>query len=176
MLRHYLASLLIILFLTFLASCKVMPTEKVSKESAVDKAGEGEKSQSMNIPCFQCHSYERFRDPKIFPHDMHRDMGLHCTQCHVLKAHASNVLNRETCTSCHNLSLIKLSLSTMPAVFNHERHARLFGCNDCHLKLFRMKANSVKITMDEIFKGEFCGKCHNGKMAFAATDCGKCHK
>jgi c(7)-type cytochrome triheme protein len=30
--------------------------------------------------------------------------------------------------------------------------------------------------MDEIFKGEFCGKCHNGKMAFAATDCGKCHK
>ncbi|KJR40089.1 hypothetical protein MCHI_004013 [Candidatus Magnetoovum chiemensis] len=39
-----------------------------------------------------------------------------------------------------------------------------------------MKKGTVKITMNDINAGKQCGTCHNGKVAFATTDCAKCHK
>jgi c(7)-type cytochrome triheme protein len=51
-------------------------------------------------------------------------------------------------------------------------------CADCHNKeLFPdMKLGAVKITMKDIQAGKLCGKCHNGKGAFAIKDnCSRCH-
>jgi c(7)-type cytochrome triheme protein len=51
-------------------------------------------------------------------------------------------------------------------------------CKDCHNKgMFpQMKQGSVEITMDEIYAGNLCGVCHNGKRAFdAQTNCNRCH-
>ncbi|WP_321366720.1 c(7)-type cytochrome triheme domain-containing protein [uncultured Desulfuromusa sp.] len=53
-----------------------------------------------------------------------------------------------------------------------------FSCKDCHNKgMFpKMKQGTVKITMDQIYAGELCGKCHNGTTAFAAKkSCSRCH-
>ena len=52
-------------------------------------------------------------------------------------------------------------------------------CMECHNpETFpKMKQGTVEIKMAKIYAGELCGKCHNGKRAFAAkTSCTRCHK
>lgn len=59
--------------------------------------------------------------------------------------------------------------------FNHEFHTNAFSCKDCHTKVFKMKKGGNKMTMDAMYAGKFCGKCHDGKVATASTECAKCH-
>ena len=66
-------------------------------------------------------------------------------------------------------------------VFSHENHTEKQGmkCNECHPKLFKMKAGGDEVTMAAMKEGKFCGACHDGKKAFDASskdNCGKCHK
>lgn len=64
-------------------------------------------------------------------------------------------------------------------VFDGKNHADAgFKCLDCHSKIFKMKKGSTKMKMADINAGKFCGKCHNGKKAFASKDkdsCEICH-
>ena len=51
-------------------------------------------------------------------------------------------------------------------------------CSDCHNpEIFpKMKQGTVKITMNDLYAGKFCGRCHNGKKAFMIKDnCTRCH-
>ncbi|MBI3996245.1 MAG: cytochrome c3 family protein [Candidatus Omnitrophica bacterium] len=68
--------------------------------------------------------------------------------------------------------------TTPPAVFPHWIHRIRYRCYACHASLFEMKAGAVRITMDDIMAGKFCGVCHNGKTAWAVTfeTCARCHK
>lgn len=60
-------------------------------------------------------------------------------------------------------------------VFDGKNHLEAgMKCLDCHSKIFQMKKGSTAMSMDDIKKGKFCGKCHNGKKAFAANDAGNC--
>ncbi|MBI2987823.1 MAG: cytochrome c3 family protein [Deltaproteobacteria bacterium] len=66
--------------------------------------------------------------------------------------------------------------------FSHKFHvtAKKLQCPECHTKVFQMKkmAASKDMTMAKLNAGEFCGKCHDGKKAFAtkdAKDCSRCH-
>lgn len=57
------------------------------------------------------------------------------------------------------------------------RNAEL-TCSDCHNpEIFpKMKQGTVKITMDDLYAGKYCGRCHNGKKAFLVKDnCTRCH-
>lgn len=65
-----------------------------------------------------------------------------------------------------------------PATFPHWIHQMQFKCPTCHDALFKMKAGSSRISMSDILAGKFCGKCHNGKVAFAPTftACNRCHR
>lgn len=173
MLNKPTVHLLLVLFLLSFSSCNFVPQEADSSQAPVTRTGADK--NPVNLPCFKCHSYEDFQNQAVFPHAMHKDMGLHCNQCHIMKSHESMTLNGSTCNNCHNLTIMKLSLTSMPSSFNHESHAGMFGCSDCHRDTFNMKTNSVRITMDSINKGKFCGKCHNGKMAFPSTNCDACH-
>lgn len=66
-------------------------------------------------------------------------------------------------------------------IFTHQDHAQKdFSCITCHSGLFEMKALNVQknkdFTMDSLYKGKYCGACHNGKKAFASdTQCARCH-
>lgn len=66
-----------------------------------------------------------------------------------------------------------------PVEFSGTVHQQAgFSCKDCHnADMFpKMKQGTVEITMDKIYAGELCGKCHNGDTAFAAkTSCNRCH-
>ena len=133
--------------------------------------------KDSGLPCFQCHPYEKYAQDKagVFSHAKHRNLGVHCNQCHIIKEHKGSNVIKDACNTCHNLTGFTLASSGMPVTFSHQNHAKKAACNDCHPKLFLMKKGSTKLSMDEMYKGNSCGSCHNGKKAFASTDCTKCH-
>jgi c(7)-type cytochrome triheme protein len=64
-----------------------------------------------------------------------------------------------------------------PAVFPHWKHRSRLKCSTCHPALFQMKVGTAQITMDGIRDGQFCGKCHTGRIAWETgfETCGRCH-
>lgn len=79
-----------------------------------------------------------------------------------------------------NLLITRSSATTeKPSViFSHWRHRILYTCRVCHFELgFEMKVNTTEITEEGNKNGEFCGACHDGKVAFGHTEenCSKCH-
>ena len=62
-----------------------------------------------------------------------------------------------------------------PVVFPHWFHRIRFKCKVCHPDVFVMKAGANEISMIRIIKGEYCGKCHNGRIAWAPLYCDRCH-
>ena len=65
--------------------------------------------------------------------------------------------------------------TTGKVTFDGTKHAVAgMRCNDCHTKIFKMQKSEHK--MADMNAGKECGVCHNGKKAFAVTECAKCHK
>jgi c(7)-type cytochrome triheme protein len=64
-----------------------------------------------------------------------------------------------------------------PSIFPHWLHRINYRCDACHDSLFKMEKGSTPITMEMIDKGEACGACHNGTIAFGAdyVYCDRCH-
>jgi c(7)-type cytochrome triheme protein len=165
--------------LLLLGACNAVlpPAEsngRVEQEETAPSAEEGAKGLYA-LPCFGCHARERFEDQEVFPHDSHRAMGLHCSQCHLVEPHKAMTLRGETCRSCHNMGEITLARTAMPARFDHGLHAGMFSCSECHRDVFRMKAGADRMDMAAIYGGKYCGKCHNGTLASAPDTCTTCH-
>ncbi len=62
-------------------------------------------------------------------------------------------------------------------MFPHSIHTYWLSCNNCHPKIFLPEAGANPISMDEIFKGQWCGRCHD-KVAFPfwpRENCLRCH-
>lgn len=65
-------------------------------------------------------------------------------------------------------------------VFSHGKHLAkksprgtpAFSCATCHTG----NKSKKHYTMAEMYKGKSCGACHNGKQAFDAHECSKCHQ
>lgn len=71
--------------------------------------------------------------------------------------------------------LIKSKLDFMAdVIFPHSAHSVWLKCSTCHPKIFKEKAGATPITMAGIWKGQFCGRCHD-KVAFPTRNCFKCH-
>ena len=73
----------------------------------------------------------------------------------------------------HKETMAEVGLS--PVLFTHWSHRINFKCKACHEDTFVMQKGASNITMSAIIKGEFCGKCHNGKIAWDALYCDRCH-
>src|SRR3989304_3789529 len=66
-------------------------------------------------------------------------------------------------------------------LFSHRLHVDEKGlsCDMCHTKLFEMQALAAQgrsdFNMNSLYKGKYCGACHNGRVAFASnTQCARC--
>jgi c(7)-type cytochrome triheme protein len=71
--------------------------------------------------------------------------------------------------------LIRSKMKFMPdVIFPHAPHNVWLKCSNCHDKIFRKKAGGNGITMDGIWKGKWCGRCHD-RVAFPTRNCFKCH-
>ncbi|MCI5178682.1 MAG: hypothetical protein D3919_10250 [Candidatus Electrothrix sp. AW5] len=112
--------------------------------------------------------------------------GKYCGACHNgTKSFAIN--DKANCSRCHkndtnppDTILLEKPLKTVR--FNHALHSKELGlaCNECHMRLFAMKTGSTgeqdDFTMEAMYKGKYCGTCHNGTLAFhLKTNCTKCH-
>jgi c(7)-type cytochrome triheme protein len=67
-------------------------------------------------------------------------------------------------------------------VFDHKVHTQGAGleCDSCHDELFTMEAGAAQenedFTMETLYKGGYCGACHDGDTAFASNKrCTSCH-
>ncbi len=66
------------------------------------------------------------------------------------------------------------------AFFPHSSHTEWLTCESCHPAIFPYRelgmasSEDHAIVMDEIFEGEYCGKCH-GVVAFVLDSCNRCH-
>jgi c(7)-type cytochrome triheme protein len=65
-------------------------------------------------------------------------------------------------------------------VFSHEKHlAKGEKCTECHTKIFKMTKQHSTFKMADMEKGQACGACHNGQVAFSLKEkanCTKCHQ
>jgi len=104
------------------------------------------------------------------------DNGAYCGACH----NGKESFPSSECMRCHKMESfnkeITYKIDGMGNVaFSHEFHTAAFPCDNCHPKIFNMKATKGKMTMGDMNEGKFCGACHNGNIASSVTDCGKCH-
>jgi c(7)-type cytochrome triheme protein len=66
------------------------------------------------------------------------------------------------------------------AYFPHSAHTEWLTCESCHPAIFPYRETGMQIgekyaiVMDQIYEGEFCGKCH-GTVAFGVDTCERCH-
>ena len=171
-----LRAITILTLVLMLFSCKWKTDEKPVVEE--NKSAILTSLRESGLPCFTCHSYEKFslNEAGKFSHTKHRGIGIHCNQCHLIKTHKEAHLNKDICNRCHNLTNFSFPGAGMPVTFSHQNHAKKYSCSECHPKLFTMRKGSTQITMDLMYKGNSCGSCHNGKIAFTSTNCIKCHK
>lgn len=59
-------------------------------------------------------------------------------------------------------------------VYPHYIHTWWLPCSVCHPAIFIPSKGANNMTMVEISRGKFCGRCH-GKVSFPLTDCFRCH-
>jgi c(7)-type cytochrome triheme protein len=74
-----------------------------------------------------------------------------------------------------DLELVPKDSPDFKVVYPHKIHTTLLACTTCHTAIFQMEKGADPITMEKIFAGEYCGRCH-GKVAFdPITACARCH-
>jgi c(7)-type cytochrome triheme protein len=150
-----------------------MEEQPVEQTVSMDEAVSG-------IPCFRCHAYQKFSTAQQgeFSHQLHKNTGYHCNQCHGFKWHSdmSTIVKWDVCGNCHNGTLVVFHRTALPSMFSHELHSKRSGCKECHTRIFPMKAGATQVSMQDIGKGLYCGVCHDGKKAFSSSECSRCHK
>ena len=71
--------------------------------------------------------------------------------------------------------VIKPRKDFMPdVIFPHGAHNLWLNCSNCHPDIFAMKTGASGMSMTGIWKGEFCGRCHD-RVAFPIRNCFRCH-
>jgi c(7)-type cytochrome triheme protein len=148
---------------------EVQPAEKII---SMDEA-------AGSIPCFRCHAYQKFSTTQKgeFSHQLHKNTGYHCNQCHNLRWHKdmSMIVKWDVCGDCHSRTPIAFNKTALPSKFSHELHSKRSVCKDCHSGIFSMKAGAAQVSMQDLGKGLYCGACHEGKKAFSSSECARCH-
>ncbi|NJD25994.1 MAG: hypothetical protein FIB06_11380 [Betaproteobacteria bacterium] len=74
------------------------------------------------------------------------------------------------------LDVIMRNTKEMPFVrFPHKAHTLWLDCSNCHPFPFRDVAGSTEIRMADIFRGQFCGMCHDRVAFVTFFSCQRCH-
>lgn len=75
-----------------------------------------------------------------------------------------------------DLDIIMRNTKEMPFVkFPHRSHTEWLACANCHPDPFPTKAGTSEIRMVNIFRGQFCGKCHDRVAFVTFFSCDRCH-
>jgi c(7)-type cytochrome triheme protein len=75
-----------------------------------------------------------------------------------------------------DLDVVMKNTKEMPFVrFPHYSHTLWLDCSNCHPAPFEPKAGSTPITMADIFRGKYCGMCHDRVAFITFFSCQRCH-
>lgn len=75
-----------------------------------------------------------------------------------------------------DLDIIMRNTKEMPNVrFPHSSHTMWLDCSNCHPYPFQAKAGSTTIQMADIFRGQYCGMCHDRVAFITFFACTRCH-
>lgn len=75
-----------------------------------------------------------------------------------------------------DLDIIMKNTKEMPYVrFPHSSHTMWLACSNCHPDPFKPIAGSTNIRMADIFRGQYCGKCHDRVAFVTFFSCTRCH-
>ena len=75
-----------------------------------------------------------------------------------------------------NLDVILKNTKEMPWVrFPHNSHTEWLACSNCHDSIFVPKAGANDISMEKIFRGQYCGVCHDRVAFVTHNSCERCH-
>lgn len=75
-----------------------------------------------------------------------------------------------------DLDIVMRNTKEMPFVkFPHRSHTEWLACSNCHPDPFPSKAGSSEIRMANIFRGQYCGKCHDRVAFVTFYSCDRCH-
>jgi c(7)-type cytochrome triheme protein len=75
-----------------------------------------------------------------------------------------------------DLDVILKNTKEMPWVrFPHLSHTLWLDCSNCHPSPFAAQAGANAITMADIFRGKFCGMCHDRVAFVTFFSCMRCH-
>jgi c(7)-type cytochrome triheme protein len=75
-----------------------------------------------------------------------------------------------------DLDIVMRNTKEMPYVrFPHRTHTLWLACTNCHPEPFETRAGAAKILMSDIFRGEYCGKCHDRVAFITFFSCSRCH-
>ncbi len=85
-------------------------------------------------------------------------------------------LSDKTASLPVSLDIIMRNTGGMDYVrFSHATHTEWLTCRNCHNEIFEAKAGSARIRMVDLFRGRYCGVCHD-KVAFVTyLACERCH-
>ena len=71
--------------------------------------------------------------------------------------------------------IVMRDTASMPWVlFPHRRHTEWLSCSNCHPRPFAPRVGANDVKMDDIFRGRWCGQCHD-RVAFPTLTCERCH-
>lgn len=75
-----------------------------------------------------------------------------------------------------DLDIIMRNTKEMPHVrFPHRSHTLWLACSNCHPAPFKAQAGSTSIRMADIFRGKYCGQCHDRVAFITFFSCDRCH-
>ena len=75
-----------------------------------------------------------------------------------------------------DLDVIMRNTKEMPAVrFPHLAHTQHLACSNCHPAPFRAEKGANGIQMSDIFRGRYCGMCHDRVAFVTFYSCDRCH-
>jgi c(7)-type cytochrome triheme protein len=75
-----------------------------------------------------------------------------------------------------DVTLLTSGKPKLVVVFSHEGHAKWLNCANCHPAIFAKASGDVKMTMDAMKKGLYCGACHDKVAITEPNTCKGCHK
>lgn len=75
-----------------------------------------------------------------------------------------------------DLDVVMRNTREMPNVrFPHRSHTLWLACSNCHPQPFTAKAGGNAIAMADIFRGRYCGMCHDRVAFVTFFSCYRCH-
>lgn len=74
------------------------------------------------------------------------------------------------------MDIVMRNTKEMPWVrFPHRSHTLWLDCSNCHPAPFEARAGAHAITMNDIFRGQYCGMCHDRVAFNTYFSCERCH-